>query len=256
MIDNSDLFTLEGKTALITGSSQGIGLALAKGLHNAGAKVILNGRNKKKLDDVSKTFDKQDHIFKLNFDVTNYKDTEKSINDFERNEGDIDILVNNAGIQFRSSLENFPNEEFKKLIETNIISIFNVSKSVAKFMIKRKRGKIINIASVQTSLARPGIAPYTVSKGAVGNFTKGMATDWAKYGLQCNAIAPGYFKTPLNKSLVEDKKFSQWLENRTPAGRWGEVHELIGSCIFLSSNASSFVNGHILYVDGGITASL
>ena len=123
-------------------------------------------------------------------------------------------------------------------------------------MIKRQQGKIINIASVQTSLARPGIAPYTVSKGAVGNFTKGMATDWAKYGLQCNAIAPGYFKTPLNKALVEDKDFSTWLENRTPARRWGEVNELIGASVFLSSNASSFVNGHILYVDGGITATL
>ena len=256
MIDNSDLFTLKGKTALITGSSQGIGLALAKGMYNFGAKIILNGRNKKKLDEVSKTFEKQDHVFKLNFDVTSYKETEISINNFEQKEGQIDILVNNAGIQFRSPLENFPEEEFNKLIQTNIISIFNVSKCVAKFMIKREKGKIINIASVQTSLARPGIAPYTASKGAVGNFTKGMATDWAKYGLQCNAIAPGYFKTPLNEALVQDKNFSEWLANRTPAGRWGDVKELIGACIFLSSNASSFVNGHILYVDGGITASL
>ena len=256
MNENSNLFSLKGKTALITGSSQGIGFTLAKGLYNFGAKVILNGRNKKKLDEAAKIFKKKDSIFKLDFDVTSYKETERSINNFEQKEGQIDILVNNAGIQFRSPLENFPEEEFNKLIQTNIISIFNVSQCVAKFMIKREKGKIINIASVQTSLARPGIAPYTASKGAVGNFTKGMATDWAKYGLQCNAIAPGYFKTPLNEALVQDKKFSEWLANRTPAGRWGEVKELIGACIFLSSNASSFVNGHILYVDGGITASL
>ena len=139
MIDNSDLFTLKGKTALITGSSQGIGLALAKGMYNFGAKIIINGRNKKKLDEVSKIFEKQDHVFKLNFDVTSYKETERSINNFEQKEGQIDILVNNAGIQFRSPLENFPEEEFNKLIQTNIISIFNVSKCVAKFMIKRER---------------------------------------------------------------------------------------------------------------------
>ena len=256
MIDNKELFSLKGKTALITGSSQGIGLALAKGLFNAGANIILNGRKRDKLDEAAKQFDNRQSLYKLCFDVRNYEEIEKSVNNFENNEAQIDILINNAGIQFRSPLEEFPKDKFDNLIETNVISLFNVSKCVAKFMIKRQQGKIINIASVQTSLARPGIAPYTVSKGAVGNFTKGMATDWAKYGLQCNAIAPGYFKTPLNKALVEDKDFSTWLENRTPARRWGEVNELIGASIFLSSNASSFVNGHILYVDGGITATL
>jgi gluconate 5-dehydrogenase len=123
-------------------------------------------------------------------------------------------------------------------------------------MIGRGAGRIINIASVQAALARPGIAPYTASKGAVANLTKGMATDWAKHGLNCNAIAPGYFKTPLNQALVDDPEFTAWLEKRTPAGRWGDVEELVGACIFLASPASSFVNGHTLYVDGGITASL
>ena len=123
-------------------------------------------------------------------------------------------------------------------------------------MIERGAGKIVNIASVQTSLARPGIAPYTATKGAVGNLTKGMATDWAKYGLQVNAIAPGYFDKPLNEALVNDPEFSSWLAKRTPAGRWGEVEELVGACVFLCGPASSFVNGHTLYVDGGITASL
>jgi gluconate 5-dehydrogenase len=159
-------------------------------------------------------------------------------------------------MQFRTPLENFPVEKWDELFRTNVSSVFYVSQPVAQAMISRGRGKIINIASVQTALARPGIAPYTATKGAVGNLTKGMATDWAKYGLQCNAIAPGYFDTPLNAALVADPTFSAWLEKRTPAGRWGKVEELVGACIFLSSDASSFVNGHILYVDGGITASL
>lgn len=159
-------------------------------------------------------------------------------------------------MQFRGPLEEFPVDAFERLLRTNISSVFNVGQAAARHMIKRGAGKIINIASVQTALARPSIAPYTATKGAVGNLTKGMATDWAKYGLQCNAIAPGYFDTPLNAALVADPDFSTWLEKRTPAGRWGKVEELVGACIFLASGASSFVNGHVLYVDGGITASL
>ena len=250
------LFSLEGKTALITGSSQGIGFALAKGMYNAGASIILNGRNLSKLKEAQKRFKYQDKVKVANFDVTSYEETVNSISELEHSLNSIDILVNNAGIQFRSPLEDFPIEKFDDIINTNIKSLFNVSKNIIKFMIKRKKGKIINIASVQSSLARPGIAPYTASKGAVANFTKGMATDWAKYGIQVNAIAPGYFKTPLNKALVNDEQFTQWLKSRTPAGRWGEVNELVGACVFLAADASSFVNGHILYVDGGITASL
>ena len=250
------LFSLEGKTALITGSSQGIGFALAKGMYNAGANIILNGRDLSKLKLAQKKFKYQDKVKVSNFDVTSYEETVNSISKLEHSLKSIDILVNNAGIQFRSPLEDFPIEKFDDIINTNIKSLFNVSKNIIKFMIKRKKGKIINIASVQSSLARPGIAPYTASKGAVANFTKGMATDWAKYGIQVNAIAPGYFKTPLNESLVKDEQFSKWLKSRTPAGRWGEVNELVGACVFLAADASSFVNGHILYVDGGITASL
>jgi gluconate 5-dehydrogenase len=179
-----------------------------------------------------------------------------AVDAFEATGKPIDILVNNAGMQHRAPLEDFPAEAFERLLQTNIASVFHVGQAVARHMIGRRRGKIINIASVQTALARPSIAPYTATKGAVGNLTKGMATDWAKYGLQCNAIAPGYFDTPLNAALVADPAFSAWLEKRTPAGRWGKVEELQGACIFLASEASSFVNGHILYVDGGITASL
>ena len=175
---------------------------------------------------------------------------------FEAEVGAIDILINNAGMQHRTELHNFPPDAFERLLQTNIASVFHVGQAVARHMIARKGGKIINIASVQTALARPGIAPYTATKGAVGNLTKGMATDWAQYGLNCNAIAPGYFDTPLNAALVADPDFSTWLAKRTPAGRWGAVEELVGAAVFLSSDAASFVNGHILYVDGGITASL
>jgi len=174
----------------------------------------------------------------------------------ERDLGPIDILVNNAGMQFRTPLEDFPVEKWKQLFETNVSSLFYVGQAVARRMIPRGQGKIINIASVQAELARPGIAPYTATKGAVRNLTRGMATDWAKHGLQVNAIAPGYFRTPLNQALVDDAAFSEWLAKRTPAGRWGEVGELVGAAVFLASDASSFVNGHMLFVDGGITTSL
>ena len=256
MIAGIELFNLKGKRALITGSSQGIGYALAKGLDQAGAEIILNGRDKEKLDNSAKALEANQKLFQLSFDVTDYKATEEAINNFESQFGGINILINNAGMQHRSQLEDFPPEMFEQLMRTNVSSVFNVSQVMAKHMIKRGSGKIINIASVQTSLARPGIAPYTATKGAVGNLTKGMATDWAKYGLQCNAIAPGYFDTPLNAALVADNDFTLWLKKRTPAGRWGKVEELVGASIFLSSSASNFVNGHTLYVDGGITASL
>ncbi len=252
-----DLFSLNGKTALITGSSQGIGLALAHGLADAGATIILNGRDRKKLDTAAKALGEAGATTIISaFDVTDHDAVRKAVDELEAQGTQIDILVNNAGMQHRGPLEEFEPEAFEKLLQTNIASVFHVSQAVAKYMISRGEGKIVNIASVQTALARPGIAPYTATKGAVGNLTKGMATDWAKYGLQCNALAPGYFDTPLNAALVADKKFSEWLKIRTPAGRWGEVEELVGACIFLSASASSFVNGHTLYVDGGITSSL
>lgn len=249
-----DLFSLGGKTALITGSSQGIGFALAKGLMAAGANVVLNGRDTEKLAAAAQQLG--EGVETLAFDVTDHMAVRDAVDGFEASVGPIDILVNNAGMQHRTELENFPADAFEKLLQTNVASVFHVGQAVARHMIGRGAGKVINIASVQTALARPGIAPYTATKGAVGNLTKGMATDWAKHGLQCNAIAPGYFDTPLNAALVADKDFSAWLEKRTPAGRWGNVEELVGACVFLASSASSFVNGHTLYVDGGITASL
>ena len=247
------IFVLSGRRALVTGSSQGIGLALAKGLTAAGAEIVLNGRDAGKLAAAAAEI-KGARV--LAFDATRHDEVRAAVDGFEADVGAIDILVNNAGMQHRAPLEDFPAEAFERLLQTNIASVFHVGQAVARHMIVRGRGKIINIASVQTALARPGIAPYTATKGAVGNLTKGMATDWARHGLQCNAIAPGYFDTPMNAALVSDAAFSGWLEKRTPAGRWGRVEELVGAAVFLASDASSFVNGHVLYVDGGITASL
>ncbi|QDH17768.1 SDR family oxidoreductase [Swingsia samuiensis] len=247
------LFDLTGRTALITGSSQGIGYTLAKGLKEAGAKIIINGRDESKLSKAAESLGGAETIV---FDVTDHQAVKESVDQYEAQNGPIDILINNAGMQYRAPLEEFPAEMFHKILETNLTSVFNVSQAVANHMLKRQKGKIINIASVQSSLARPNITPYTATKGAVANITKGMATEWARHGLQCNAVAPGYFDTPLNAALVNDKEFSDWLSHRTPAGRWGKLEELIGASIFLASDASSFVNGHVLYVDGGITVSL
>jgi gluconate 5-dehydrogenase len=251
------LFSLRGKRALITGSSQGIGLALAKGLAEHGAAVILNGRDPSKIEVASTGLSAAGHkVTSALFDVTSAKDVQNGIEAIESGEGPIDILINNAGMQFRTPLEDFPTDRWEQLLTTNISSVFYVGQAVARHMIARGRGKVINIASVQSELARPGIAPYTATKGAVKNLTRGMCADWAKHGLQINAIAPGYFKTPLNQALVDSAEFSSWLEKRTPAARWGNVEELVGAAVFLSSAASSFVNGHTLYVDGGITTCL
>lgn len=251
------LFDLSGRRALITGSSQGIGYALALGLAEHGASIIINGRNAQKAEAAAEMIRSHGgHAVSAAFDVTEAEAARTAIAYIEAEIGQIDILINNAGMQFRTPLENYPVETWDEIFKTNVSSLFYVSQPVAKAMIARGSGKIINIASVQAELARPGIAPYTATKGAVRNLTRGMATDWAKHGLQVNAIAPGYFKTPLNQALIDNPEFSGWLQNRTPAGRWGEVKELVGAAVFLSSDASSFVNGHMLMVDGGITASL
>lgn len=251
------LFDLSGRRALVTGSGQGIGFALAEGLAAHGASVVLNGRSADKLERAAECLREKGYTVDISaFGVTDAAAAAAAVGRIEAEVGPIDILVNNAGMQHRTPLEDFPVEKWDELVRTNISSLFYVAQPVARHMIGRRRGKIVNIASVQSELARTGIAPYTTTKGAVRNLTRGMCADWAKHGLQVNAIAPGYFKTPLNQALVDNPEFSGWLEKRTPAGRWGDVPELVGAAVFLAGDASSFVNGHTLYVDGGITTAL
>lgn len=251
------LFSLAGRRVLLTGSSQGIGFALARGLAEHGASLVLNGRDGEKLAQAAKVLREVGHRVQMSvFDVTDPIAVEAAVERIEREIGPIEILVNNAGVQYRSPLEDFPEEAWQRLLQTNVSGVFHVGKAVARAMIARGRGKIINIGSVQCELARPAIAPYAATKGAVRNLTRGMCADWARHGLQVNAIAPGYFRTALNKVLANDPEFTAWLEQRTPARRWGNVEELVGAAVFLASEASSFVNGHILHVDGGITASV
>ena len=250
-------FDLTGRTALITGSSAGIGYALATGLAAAGAQIVLNGRDAGKLEDAAarlRALGVKVHAFP--FDVTDRAAVGTAVDAIEATLGPIGILVNNAGMQRRAPLEQFEESQWHELMKTNVDSAFFTGQAVARHMIARKRGKIINICSVQSELGRPGIAPYMASKGAMKMLTKGMAIDWGPHGLQCNGLGPGYFKTELTQALVANPEFSAWLINRTPSRRWGDVEDLAGAAVFLASEASDFVNGHILYVDGGVTATL
>ena len=252
-----NLFDLTGRTALVTGASKGIGYALAGALASAGARVVLNARDVARLDQARGQLAAQGYqVHTAPFDVTDADAVEAGIAQVEAQVGAIDILVNNAGMQHRGPFAEFPLDAWRRLTATNVDSVFFTGRAVAQRMVARGRGKIINVCSVQSELARPGIAPYTATKGAVKMLTKGMATDLGRHGIQVNGLGPGYFKTELTQALVDDPAFTAWLANRTPAGRWGDVQELAGAAIFLASDASSFVNGHILYVDGGITASL
>ena len=250
-------FDLTGRTALITGSGSGIGYALAMGLAGAGARIVLNGRDARKLDAAAEKLRAAGStVFTAPFDVTDGAAVAAAIDRIEGEVGSIDILVNNAGMQRRAPLEQFEEAHWHELMKTNVDSVFLVGQAVARHMIGRKRGKIINICSVQSELGRPNIAPYTASKGAVKMLTKGMAIDWGQHGIQVNGLGPGYFKTELTQALVDNAEFSGWLMNRTPSRRWGDVEDLVGAAVFLASDASNFVNGHILYVDGGVTATL
>jgi len=252
-----DPFRLDGRLALVTGSSAGIGLALARGLAQAGARVVLNARTAAKMDAAvaqlrSEGLDAQGRVF----DVTDADAVRAAVDGIEGIIGPIDILVNNAGMQIRGPLQDYADSDWHTLMKTNLDSVYFVGQAVARRMIPRGKGRIINICSVQSELGRPGIAPYTASKGAVKMLTKGMAIDWGQFGLNVNGIGPGYFKTELNEKLVADSQFSNWLIGRTPSRRWGDVEDLAGAAVFLASDASRFVNGHILYVDGGVTATL
>jgi gluconate 5-dehydrogenase len=250
-------FDLTGRRALVTGSSRGLGRAMAAALAAAGASVILNGRDSVALGTAAADLAASGAtVHAVAFDVTSRDSIGEAVTYIEDEIGPIDILVNNAGMQFRSSLEAFPPEKFDQVITTNLTSVFNVSQPVARHMIARGAGKIINICSLLSDMSRPSIAPYAASKAAVANLTRGMAVDWARHGLNVNGIAPGYFATELNEALLKDDKFNAWVETRTPMGRWGQPEELGGATVFLASEASRFVNGHILYVDGAFRATV
>jgi gluconate 5-dehydrogenase len=255
MSQGIDLFKLTGQRALITGAGQGIGFALARGLAQAGASVVINDRDAvRAANAVAKLRDEGLSAVAAVFDVTCRDEVLAAIEQIESESGAVNILVNNAGMQRRAPLEDFSPDDWDALLQVNLSSVFHVSQAVARHMIGRRAGKIINICSVQSALARPTIAPYTATKGAVAMFTKGQCTDWAKHGIQVNGIAPGYFITELTQALADNETFSSWLCARTPAGRWGRVSELIGTAIFLASSASDFVNGQVVYVDGGLTS--
>ena len=253
----SSPFDLTGRRALITGSSRGLGLAMARALAGAGASVVLNARDGVALGAAAADLaDMGYDVSALAFDVTSPDSVGDAIRHCETEIGPIDILVNNAGMQIRGPLETYRHDDFERMLSTHVVATFSVSQAVAQGMIARGRGKIINICSVLTDHARPTAAPYGAAKAAIANLTRGMAADWAPKGLNINAIAPGYFRTDLNKTLMADQDFNAWVEKRTPMGRWGEVEELGPPAIFLASDASSFVNGHILYVDGAFTATV
>jgi gluconate 5-dehydrogenase len=250
-------FDLSGKTALITGASAGIGFALARGLASAGARIVINSRSVERLEQAAQALRDQGAEVAISaFDVSDGAAVAAAVDRIEAEVGAIEILVNNAGMQRRGPLEQFAEADWHLLMKTNLDSVFLVGQAVARAMISRRRGKIINICSVQSELGRPNIAPYTASKGAVKMLTKGMAIDWGPHGIQVNGLGPGYFKTELTDSLVNNAEFTQWLVGRTPSRRWGDVEDLVGAAVFLASDASNFVNGHILYVDGGVTATL
>ena len=256
MID-ATTFRLDGRVALVTGSSAGIGLALARGLGQAGATLVLNGRDGSRLAAARAALAAEGlAVHARAFDVCDAAAVQAAVQDIETQVGAIDILVNNAGMTRRAPFHEMAAADWQAVLHTNVDSLFVVGQIVARRMVARRRGRIINTCSVMSELGRPGTAAYTASKGAVKMLTKGMAIDLGPHGINVNGIGPGYFKTELTAALVADATFDAWLVNRTPSRRWGEPEDLAGAAVFLASDASRFVNGHILYVDGGVTASL
>ncbi|EMD1657247.1 gluconate 5-dehydrogenase [Pluralibacter gergoviae] len=252
-----NLFDLTGKRALITGSARGIGNLLAGGLAEYGAHVLINDRRQEKADAAAQALrDKGYRAGGVAFDVTKSAEVSAAIAHIENDIGPIDILINNAGIQRRHPFTEFPEQEWDEVIDVNQKGVFIVSQQVAKYMMARRAGKIINIGSMQSELGRKTITPYAASKGAVKMLTRGMCAELAEYNIQVNGIAPGYFATDMTEALVNDEAFSSWLYQRTPAARWGKPEELIGSAVFLASAAADFVNGHLLFVDGGMLAAV
>ena len=253
----TELFDLNGRTALVTGSSRGLGRAMAEGLARAGAALVLNGSDPERLAAAATELRAAGHeVHEAGFDVT---DEAAVVAAFERLDAEgiaVDILVNNAGIQFRRPMLELDTADWRRLMDTNLTSAFVIGREAARRMIPRGRGKIVNIGSLTSEVARATIAPYTVTKGGIKMLTRAMTAEWARHGIQANAIGPGYMLTEMNRALLDDEKFSAWVVERTPARRWGKPEELVGAVIFLASSASDYVNGQVIYIDGGMPAVL
>ena len=253
----NDLFSLAGKNILITGSAQGIGFLLATGLGKYGAQIIINDITAERAElAVEKLHQEGIQAVAAPFNVTHKHEIDAAVEHIEKNIGPIDVLVNNAGIQRRHPFTEFPEQEWNDVIAVNQTAVFLVSQAVTRHMVERKAGKVINICSMQSELGRDTITPYAASKGAVKMLTRGMCVELARHNIQVNGIAPGYFATDMTTALVNDEAFSAWLFQRTPAARWGKPEELIGAAVYLAAPASDFVNGHLLFVDGGMLAAV
>lgn len=253
------LFDLSGKIALVTGSTHGLGMAMAKGLGDAGATLIVNGNSSQDKIDNAVAYYKSEGLnaFGYKFDVSNEAEVERAIQAIENEVGTIDILVNNAAIIKRVPLQEMDVEDFRQVIDIDLVSPFIMSKHVIKGMISRQQGKIINICSMMTELGRNTVGAYASAKGGLKMLTRNMATEWAKHNIQINGIGPGYFATTQTEPIRKDgHPFNEFIISRTPAARWGDPEDLAGAAIFLASKASDFVNGHVLYVDGGILATI
>jgi len=248
-------FDLSGRTALVTGSSRGLGFAIARGLAEAGAAVVLNGVNTKRLADAAEELRNAGHkVEMLSFDVTDEKAIAAAFAELDARGIAVDILVNNAGIQYRKPMLELETENWQRVLDTNLTSAFLVGREAARRMVERGYGKIINIGSLMSDLGRATVAPYTVAKGGIKMLTKAMAAEWAELGIQANAIGPGYMLTDMNEALISNPQFDGWVKSRTPARRWGKPEELAGTAVFLASPAADYINGQIIYVDGGMSA--
>ncbi len=251
------LFDLTGKTALVTGSSRGLGRAFADGLAAAGARVVLNGVNEERLAEAAAQMQSAGHeVLTAAFDVTDETAIVAAFNGFDKDGIQIDILINNAGIQFRKPMLELETSDWQRVVDTNLTSAFVIGREAAKRMAARGRGKIINIGSLTSELARATVAPYTVTKGGIKMLTKAMAAEWGELGIQANAIGPGYMVTDMNEALINNPEFDAWVKARTPMRRWGKPEELAGTVIYLASEASNYVSGQIIYADGGMISVL
>lgn len=253
----SNPFDLTGRTALVTGSSRGLGRAIAEGLAGAGARIILNGVNAERLEDAASQMRQAGYdVLTSHFDVTDEAAVVETFNGFDATGVAIDILVNNAGMQFRKPMVELATADWQRVIDTNLTSAFVIGREAARRMIPRGQGKVINIGSLTSELARATVAPYTVAKGGIKMLTKAMAAEWGERGIQANAIGPGYMVTDMNEALMSNPQFDSWVKARTPARRWGKPEELAGTAVYLASSAADYVNGQIIYVDGGMISVL